>query len=303
MSDFVLQGRRICAQDLALIRDLIAKNPSAHRSHLSLLLCELWNWRTPTGQLKDIAARTLLRKLEARGLITLPARLTRKLAGQPKLESPTCAPVVQPLLWAEPSADPITASLAELQPLRIERVDTPEQRTRVFALLRAHHYLGFTRSVGENVGYLIFDSRHRLLAVSWFGAPAWKAADRDSFIGWSALQRERNLGAIANNVRFLIAPWVHVRHLASHILGLLTRRLARDWLHKYGHAVVLLETFIEEERFRGTCYRAANWIVVGRTKGRSRQDRYQQLRVPPKLIALMPLARNWRQRLLENPPP
>lgn len=301
MSDFVIQGRRVNAEDLALLRDLIASNATPHRTGLSRKLCELWNWRTPGGRLKDIAARSLLRKLDERGLITLPARLTHKLSGQRKPGSVIRASATQALLWAEPPPGPIHATLAQLQPLRIERVDTPKHRARAFATLRTHHYLGFSRSVGENVGYLVFDSLDRLLAVIWFGAPAWKAADRDRFIGWSRRQREVGLGGIANNARFLILPHVRVPHLASHLLSQLTRRIRGDWLEKYGHAVVLLETFIEEERFRGTCYKAANWTVVGRTKGRSRMDRYNQLRVPPKLIAVLPLQRNWRHQLVGEP--
>jgi Druantia protein DruA len=301
LSDFVIQGRQVSAEDLALIRGLLAQNGAPHRSALSRQLCELWNWRSPTGRLKDIAARSLLHKLDQRGLIALPARLTRKLAGQPKPALPVRVSVPAGASLERP-CEALSATLAEIQPLRIERVDTPHQRGRVFAILRAHHYLGFTRSVGENVGYLIFDFLDRLLAVAWFGAPAWKAADRDRFIGWTQSQRESNLGWIANNVRFLVLPWVEVRQLASHVLGLLARRVRRDWLEKYGHAVALLETFIEEERFPGTCYRAANWIVVGRTTGRSRQDRYSQLCVPPKLIALLPLERDWRHRLLDGPP-
>ncbi len=298
MSDLVIQGRRIGPQDLAALRDLIARHGDAHRTALSRLLCELWDWRNPGGRLKDIAARTLLRKLEERGLIRLPPRLTHKRSRHPQASSRPPASARQSHFQLEPFADPIEVPLAQLRPLRIERVDTPDQRRQAFAALRAHHYLGFSRSVGENVGYLVFDSHDRLLAVSWFAAPAWKAADRDRFIGWTRAQREQGLGGIANNVRFLILPWVRVVHLASHILGLLTRRLRHDWQAKYGHAVVLLETFIEEERFRGTCYKAANWILVGRTKGRSRQDRYNQLRVPPKLVAVLPLERNWRRRLL-----
>ena len=302
MNDHLIQGRRVGSEDLAALRDLIGRNPTAHRSALSRLLCELWNWRTPGGRLKDIAARTLLRKLEERGLICLPPRLTRKRSGQPKAVCLPPAPARQPEFQLEATPDPILVPLAQLRPLRIERVDTPEQRNRACDELRAHHYLGFSRSVGENVGYLVFDSRDRLLAVSWFGAPAWKAADRDRFIGWTRHQREQALGAIANNARFLILPWVRVVHLASHILGLLTRRLRRDWQQKYGHPVVLLETFIEEGRFGGTCYKAANWILVGRTKGRSRQDRYNQLHVPPKLIAVLPLERHWRRKLLKEAP-
>jgi hypothetical protein len=177
-------------------------------------------------------------------------------------------------------------------------VDTPEQRATAFAVLRTHHYLGFNRSVGENIGYQVFDRSNRLLAVAWFGAAAWKVAARDRFIGWTPSQREQGLGWIANNVRFLLLPWVRVDHLASHILGQIGRRISGDWRGKYGHAVALLETFIEEDRFRGTSYLAANWKIVGRTTGRSRQDRQRQLSVAPKLIVLLPLERSWRRQLL-----
>lgn len=298
VNDYVIQGRRVSAEDLALLRGLIAGDATLHRTALSRRICELWNWRTPHGGLKDIAARSLLRKLDLRGLIRLPPRLTHKLSGQPKPVPVPRVSAVRTSLWPQAAPDPIDVPLSHLQPLRIQRVDTPEQRRQAFAALRAHHYLGFSRSVGENIGYLIFDSRDRLLSVNWFGAPAWKAADRDRFIGWTQPQREQGLGGIANHARFLVLPWVRVAHLASHILGLLTRRLQSDWARKYGHSVVLLETFVEERRFEGTCYRAANWIVVGRTAGRSRQDRYGRLRVPPKLIAVLPLERNWRRRLL-----
>ena len=297
VSELIVQGRRVDTADLDLIRDLIATGAAPHRTALSRLLCERWKWQTPLGRPKDIAARTFLRKLEQRGLIALPERLTRKRSGLPRLpanpQPPSPAPSPD---WLE--RDPVRVPLERLRPLHVERVDSLAQRSELFEVLRAHHYLGFSRSVGENVGYLVYDSvRSRLLAVSWFGAPAWKARDRDRFIGWSRAQRERHLGFVANQVRFLILPWVEVPQLASHLLGLLTRRLSRDWQEKYGHPIVLVESFVDAERFRATCYRAANWIVVGRTQGRSRQDRHRRLRVPTKLIALLPLHRHWRRHL------
>lgn len=296
MRELIVQGRRVDSADLDLIRDLIATGAAPHRSALSRLLCERWKWQTPLGRPKDIAARTFLRKLEQRGLIALPERLTRKRSGLPRPPSdPSPTPATSPD-WLE--RDPVRVPLEQLRPLHVERVDSPAQRSRLFEVLRAHHYLGFSRSVGENVGYLVYDAPgRRLLAVAWFGAPAWKARDRDRFIGWSRAERERHLGLIANQVRFLILPWVEVPHLASHLLGRLTRRLSRDWQEKYGHPIVLVESFVDAERFRATCYRAANWIVVGRTQGRSRQDRHRRLRVPTKLIALMALHRHWRRFL------
>lgn len=300
MSEFIVQGRRVEPADLHLIRDLIDTGAAPHRTALSRLLCQRWKWQTPLGRPKDIAARTFLRKLEQRGLIALPERLTRKRSGLPRppADAPPPPPPPPPPSPDWLVRDPVRVPLEQVRPLHVERVDSPAQRSRLFEVLRAHHYLGFSRSVGENVGHLVYDSGgHRLLAVAWFGAPAWKARDRDRFIGWSRAQRERHLGFVANQVRFLILPWVEVPHLASHLLGLLTRRLSRDWQEKYGHPIVLVESFVDAERFRATCYRAANWILVGRTQGRSRQDRHRRLRVPTKLIALLPLHRHWRRHL------
>jgi len=160
-----------------------------------------------------------------------------------------------------------------------------------------HHYLGFSRTVGENLKYLISDRTGRHLACLLFGSAAWKTLPRDSFIGWSDAVRQKNVNLLTNNTRFLIMPWVHVPHLASHILGLVMRRLCDDWRAKYAHPIHLVETFVEHDRFRGTCYRAANWIFVGQTKGRSRQDRYSTLKVPIKDIFLYPLTLNYRKEL------
>lgn len=273
--------------DVSWLRDLIARQPGWHRTALSRHVCEVWNWRNDAGRLKDMAARTLLLKLERRGLLPLPPRRGPVANGaRPTID--VSAPV---------PSDPVTDPLRTLQPLSIWPAHTPAQRQRLAHLFRQYHYLGLGRPVGENLGYLITDAQERPLAAAWFGAPAWKAAARDTFIGWSAAQRETNLPLLANNSRFLLLPWVRVPHLASHILGQLARRLASDWQAKYGHPLVLLETFVQRDRFAGTCYRAANWMTVGDTTGRSRQDRHRQLRVPVKSILLFPLRPDWRARL------
>ena len=173
----------------------------------------------------------------------------------------------------------------------------PAERAWIRGALGQFHYLGFGGAVGQNVQYLIRDGRHRPLACAAFGAAAWKCQDRDRFIGWSAEQRQRNLGLIANNSRFLILPWVKVPYLGSWILGRVAGRIGQDWQVKYGHPVVLLETFVERERFRGTVYRAANWRAVGITAGRTRQDRHTCLRVPVKDIYLHALSRRFREAL------
>jgi hypothetical protein len=185
-----------------------------------------------------------------------------------------------------------------LQPVTLELVGTLAQRRAVAQLLQRHHYRGFAGAVGENVQYLARDTRGRELAVMVFGAPAWKVAARDQFIGWSVSQRRSGLGGVANQQRFLILPWVRVAHLASHLLALAVRRLAQDWQSRYGHPVWLVETFVQEERFAGTAYNAAGWIRVGWTTGRTRQDRQRTLQTSIKAVWLRPLHRHFRKHLL-----
>ena len=183
-------------------------------------------------------------------------------------------------------------------PLNLEVMTTGHpDRKRFSQYLARHHYLGYRGHVGENLGYLIRDRHGRDLACVLFGAAAWRIRPRDGWIGWGESIRASHLSSIANNTRFLILPWVRVSHLASHILGKIVRCVREDWQTKYGHPIELLETFVDRSRFQGTCYRAANWICVGQTQGRSRQDRTNTLSVPIKDIYLYPLASDFRERL------
>jgi hypothetical protein len=284
----VIQGRRLGESDLGLVRHWLATEPGWNRSRLSRELCERWNWRNGAGQMKDMACRTLLLKLERRGQIRLPAR---------QRPSPNALRNSQALdLPCERT--PIESALADLQPVRIEALGQGHADLALFRfLLQRHHYLGLRNSVGENLKYLARDRHGRPLACLLFGAAAWKAKARDEWIGWTPEQRERALPLLANNTRFLILPWVRVPHLASHVLGLAVRRLPADWTSKYGQGIELLETFVDRERFRGTCYRAAGWLPVGATAGRSRNDRAQTLAVPVKDIYLRPLSPDFRRRL------
>ncbi len=283
-----IQGRSLSGQALEELRQWVGANPRWSRRRLSLELATRWDWRNPAGQLKDMAARTLLVKLQQRGLIELPARR------QVPTNRMRCG---APLAISEP-AEPIVCALADLQPLRVEEVSgRPAERAWIRGALAGFHYLGFGGAVGQNVQYLVRDGRERPVACAVFGAAAWKCQDRDRFIGWSAEQRQRNLGLIANNSRFLILPWAKVAHLGSWILGRVAGRIARDWRAKYGHPVVVLETFVERERFRGTVYRAANWQPVGVTAGRTRQDRHTRIQVAVKDIYVHPLCRGFREVL------
>ena len=274
-----------------MVRALIAQHPDWHRTALSRHLCQLWNWRNGAGRLKDMAARPLLLKLQARGLIELPppqSRTARPCARAPGFFQPELLPA-NPL--------PIEQPLPALQPVRLELAGSLELRRRVGQLLANYHYRGFNGAVGENVQYLAQDARGRDLAVMVFGAAAWKVAVRDRFIGWSLPQRQRHLGAIVNQQRFLILPWVRVAHLASHLLALATRRLTADWQARYGHRVWLVETFVELDRFAGTAYKAAGWLELGQTTGRTRQDRQHTLQSPRKSVWVRPLHPAFRQHL------
>jgi hypothetical protein len=293
VSAICVQGRLLTAADIESIRALRAERPQWSRRQLSEHLAQQWQWRNEAGRLKDMAARTLLLKLQARGLIDLPAPLTRNGNSQRRARPPHSS---QPELLSTPSAS-IAASLVSLQPVSLELVDGLPQRRRATELLKAHHYRGYSGAVGENVQYLVKDHLGRELAVMVFGAAAWKVASRDNFIGWSLAQRQARLRWIVNQQRFLILPWVHVPHLASHLLALAVRRLCADWQRRYGHPVWLVETFVEEERYAATSYKAAGWIRVGETTGRTRQDRHRTLRTPVKGVWVKPLHARFRQQL------
>lgn len=288
--ELIVQGRRLDGPELESLRQWLSEHPDWSRWRLSRELATRWQWRNGTGQLKDMAARTLLVKLHQRGLIALPARR------QIPTNRMRCASA-HPVQTAEEPA-PIECSWKELDGLQVREVSRePAGRAWIKRMLSQFHYLGFGGTVGQNVQYVVHDAQDRAVACLVFGAAAWKCQTRDQFIGWSADQRQNNLALVANNSRFLILPWVKVPHLGSWILGQVSRRICRDWQAKYGHAIALLETFVERDRFRGTVYRAANWQPVGQTTGRSRQDRYTCLQVPVKDVYLYPLRRSFREAL------
>jgi len=283
----VIQGREITHDDIESVRRLVKAHPSWKRTQLSRELCLLWNWRAANGQMKDMACRTFLVKLEQRGYITLP----------PSQKSPHNALRNRSIPYVPHQRAAIAGSLDTLAPVYIESVENTSLLGLFKCLLARYHYLGFSGAVGENIKYMVFDRGHNPLACLLFGSAAWKSAPRDDFIGWDAATRKANLPFLTNNMRFLILPWVRVPHLASHILGRIARRISSDWLKKYGHPIYLLETFVEQGRFQGACYQAANWICAGQTKGRSRNDRYATLKAPIKGIYLYPLIKKFREAL------
>ncbi len=285
----VKQGRKITPADIQLIRQLLADNPSWGRTRLSKELCRLWQWYNPNGQMKDMACRSLLVKLEKADCIVLPQSRS-KWSKVPRKHSILSVPHLK---------EEVHCGLENLMPIQITQVRQHSDDNVLFScLLSRYHYLGYSRTVGENMKYLIRDHTGRLLSCFLFGSAAWQTAPRDAFIGWDRTMREKNLQHITNNMRFLILPWVKVSHLASHILSRISQRISKDWTARYGHPIYLLETFVDRSRFAGTCYKAANWILAGQTKGRTRNDRKNIIKVSLKDIYLYPLVKNFRRELL-----
>jgi hypothetical protein len=287
----VCQGREVSGEELVWLREWIGEHEQWSRKHLSRELCHLWGWRDARGRIKDFAARAFLEKLEQKGLLSLPALRSQMSRPRPKPGGPV------PITWP---TEAIGQSLRELTPVQwILPLSGTAEAKRFDAYVQSYHYLGL-RVVGENLKYLVRDQQGRDLACLLFGAAAWKTAARDEFIGWNASQRACALTYLTNNTRYLILPWVKVSELASHLLGQVVRRLTQDWQHKYGHPIYLLESFVDRGRFRGTCYRAANWQCVGQTRGRGRQglDRLNPTE-PVKDVYLYPLTPHFRRQLLE----
>ena len=272
---------------VASIREFIHEHPQWPRSRLSCELCDIWGWYGSNGRRKDMACRDLLLKLENAAHITLPPR---------RRPSPNGFRNRQMKLVFHDTSE-ISCPLKALLPLRIDPVSKGTDDDIFRCLVSCYHYLGYRNTVGENMKYLIRDAGNRPVACLLFGSAAWKAAPRDACIGWSDEVRVMNLMYVTNNTRFLILPWVKVPHLASHILSQVMRRLRADWEGKYGHGVSLVETFVDTSRYRGTCYQAANWRYLGRTKGRSRNDRDHSMEVPVKDIYAYPVDKRFRERL------
>ena len=282
------RGREITPDDTAFIQRLIAENPGWSRRRLSAELCRAWNWVQAHGALRDMVCRSLLLQLHRAGLIELPAK--RMSPPNNVVARPPPAPCLP--LWARPWE----CRLGELGPLEIRQVRRTAHETLFGQLMQAQHYLRYTQPVGEHLKYLLFAGADPIAAMAWSSAPRHLAA-RDRFIGWPPKVRRRHLHLIAYNTRFLILQGVKVRDLASHLLGRVARQIADDWQALYAHPVYLLETFIDPARFRGSCYRAANWIGLGLTSGRGHNARTTRRDQPRKELWVYPLAQDFRRQL------
>jgi len=283
-------GRSFTPQEIEQIRTLIADHPSAHRVELSRRVCEKLGWLKRDGKLKEMSCRVAMLRMQRDGLITLPPPRHRNGNGHKRLAISS---------RSDPES-PIEAPVEALEPIELRCVRTPKDSSLWNELVERYHYLRYTPLPGAQIRYLA-TTKGRLLAALGFGAAAWKVAVRDTFIGWTSAQRVLRLSLIVNNARFLILPWVHSKNLASKLLALVAKRLPDDWHARYNYRPVLLETFVDCQRFRGTCYRAANWTYVGQTQGRGKLDRHHLRTLPIKNIFLYPLIKNFRQILCGNP--
>jgi hypothetical protein len=291
-------GRTFSVEELQLIQSLTTDCAALGRTELAYTLCELLAWRRPSGRLKNHEGRLLLERLEAQGLMRLPP--VRPLGRRGPREAPR-SPQGAP-------APELLGSVRDVLPLVLEIVPPGRQGpSRLWReLIGRYHYLGERVPVGATLRYFVRSARapeHVLSCLGWTSA-AWRIAVRDRWIGWREAQRRQNLPYVVNNSRFLILPWVHLTDLASSILARCARQLPQDWEQRYGVRPLLLETLVDPARFRGTCYRAANWLSLGRTQGRGRMDRAHQLTGhAPKEVYVYPLCQQVQQRLCTAPAP
>lgn len=284
------RGQTIRSEQIAFLREFIAARPGSSRWKLSRELCEALGWKQANGALRDVVCRGLLLMLERSGQIELPP-VRRHIRGQRRTARPRPEAA---LIDITPLAMPLPA----LGPLEIQPVRRTADEPLFQSLLEHYHYLGYKQPVGEHLKYLVWAQGRPITCLAWSSAPR-HLASRDRFIGWSGAARRRNICFLAYNTRFLILPWVQVPYLASHILSRMARRLSEDWERLYGHPIYFLETFVDPERFRGTCYRAANWVVLGRTTGRGKDDQTHRPNRSIKEVLGYPLSPRFRELLQE----
>jgi len=284
-------GRRFTAQEVELMRVVARDYAGLGVTEIARTICELLEWTRPNGGLKNHECRQLLERLAEEGVLTLPA--LRKLGGRGSRRVNLSPQHSEP--------EPVECGAKECEPLELALVEGEEESRRWRAQVERFHYLGCRVPFGANLRYWV-RNRDRELACLLWTSPAWKMQARDAWIGWGDEQRKRNLQRIVNNGRFLILPWVRVKGLASKILARCARQMPNDWQARYGYRPLLLETLVDTQRFRGTCYRAANWVPVGQTTGRGRMDReHQNHGQAVKNIYVYPLVRDAREKLCGSP--
>jgi hypothetical protein len=293
MPEWRYRGRTVTAEEIDFIRRLITDHPTASRRRLSEKLCEAWQWKQANGAPRDMVCRGLLLMLDRAGQIELPGIRFRPPNPLARRERPQAMLI---------DTTPLNGALADIRPVSLQQVRKTADEPLFNSLMEQHHYLGYEQPVGEHLKYLVWahceGKRRPIACMAWSSAPR-HLGSRDRYIGWSAEARRRNIRFIAYNTRFLILPWIKVPHLASHILGRVTSALPGDWERMYSHPVYFAETFIDPGRFRGTCYRAANWVLMGRTTGRGKASNSYIPNRSIKEVLGLALTRRFRKLLSE----
>ena len=284
---FKYRGKVLTSDDVAFINQLIGENPSDSRWALSKKLCRAWNWVQPNGALKDMVCRGLMLELHRAGHIRLPAKKRR-----------TNNPLVNRTKPAKIAIDqsPVDGKLSDIKPLQFCQVRRTVTEKLFNSLIEHYHYLGYCHPVGEQLKYIVYSQQRPIACLAWSSAPRHIGC-RDKFIGWSAHSRKKHIHLMAYNTRFLILPWVHIRFCASHILARMAGMLCKDWQGIYNHQIYFLETFVDKQRFAGTCYKAANWIYLGDTTGRGKNDHTYKANRSIKAVWGYPLSKDFRALL------
>jgi hypothetical protein len=284
---FKYRGKLLTSDDVAFINRLIGENPSDSRWALSKKLCRAWNWVQPNGALKDMVCRGLMLELHRAGHIRLPAK-----------KHHVNNPFVNRIKPAKVTIDhsPVIGKLSDIKPLRFCQVRRTRLEKLFNSLIEHYHYLGYCHPVGEQLKYIVYSQQRPIACLAWSSAPRHIGC-RDRFIGWSAHSRKAHIHLLVYNTRFLILPWVQVRCIASHILARMAKIVREDWKAIYRHPIYYLETFVDKQRFAGTCYKAANWIYLGDTTGRGKNDHTNKANRSIKAVWGYPLSKHFRTLL------
>jgi len=289
----LLCGREFTIQEIKDIQEIVRMFPQLSRRELGLTICENLNWCSPNGQYKVDACRQLLMKLEVKGALRLPD-LRKTIPGKKKTIPSVCTD----------AGEPLVGTISQFEPIHLETVRKIEDIRLWNEYVMRYHVLGYKRPFGAHQRYFIVSkagSEYRRLGCLLFSASAWALADRDNWIDWNQNDRSQRLHLVVNNTRFLLYPWIKIKNLASKALSMAVKQIGYDWQERYGYKPVLLETFVDSEKYKGTCYKAANWKFIGETAGRGRMDRYTQYLSSPKKIFVYPLVKDFREKLRVNP--
>jgi hypothetical protein len=286
MLPITIRKRTITSADIEFIQATIYDNWNQSRTQISKILCQKWNWAQPNGRLKDMACREVLLTLYRKNLINYPSGTHD---GRNKKRNRSI-----PLVNINKT--PLIAKLTDLFPVELKLVRNTELEPLYNSLVQEHHYLGYRQIVGNHLKYIAFIDDRPVACLGW-GSAAWSVKSRDAFIGWDKKTKENNLHFVANNTRFLVLPWVQIKCLASKVLSLNIKRISDDWMNVYHHPLYLLETFVDQSRFKGTCYKAANWINVGQTKGTAKRGHDHLVHGKIKDVLLYPLDKGFRKKL------